>query len=463
MADNDLSPGTQRQRNPVQTKLPLPTVIAHARQIAEVLDKAHGQQRLYLNLQPEHIHMGREGNLWLSPPQPTTRTSTTNGADATRLPYMAPEELQGLPCAASDQYALATIVYEWLCGRLPFSGTAREIAVHKIADEPQPLRGFVPIPPEVEEVVMRALAKEPNRRFPSAGAFVAALGRAYEADQQAQSARTFVRPPVVSAPPPPPVETTLHHTRIVEPPYPNTTAPPPPPLDPYTQRSGASGPYYLTTQPTQPRSPAQPYLPLIRGKAQLWDIPLILGYSLLIALTTAPLGGSSAATWHIALWILVILPAGTLLAGKVFGGWRSIAYMACFTIVIVAVAEIYDLSVPGASSTKNTTSPWIFLPLLGLPLATWLMGWIYSRQSTNGCLLSGWTTVLGSFIVAASLLSAIVLDKPSTFAGTVISPTSMYILLVFLYALTLMAVMLALEWIVYGLVRLIWGVVKANK
>src|SRR5712691_2889227 len=83
------------------------------------------------------------------------------------LRYMAPEQLQGQPCLASDQYALGIVVYEWLCGRCPFQGSsALEVAMQHLSHLPKPLREMVPsIPPAVEQVVSKALAKEPKERF----------------------------------------------------------------------------------------------------------------------------------------------------------------------------------------------------------------------------------------------------------------------------------------------------------
>src|SRR5207302_2118739 len=80
---------------------------------------------------------------------------------------------------ASDQYALGVIVYEWLCGERPFNGTATEIAMQHISTPPPPLHEKIPtIPPEVEQVVMQALAKDPKQRFANVQAFAEALERA---------------------------------------------------------------------------------------------------------------------------------------------------------------------------------------------------------------------------------------------------------------------------------------------
>jgi serine/threonine protein kinase len=56
------------------------------------------------------------------------------------LAYMAPEQLQGKPCFASDQYALGVVVYEWLCGVRPFNGSPSAIAMQHLHAAPPPLR-----------------------------------------------------------------------------------------------------------------------------------------------------------------------------------------------------------------------------------------------------------------------------------------------------------------------------------
>src|SRR5215467_14601482 len=93
------------------------------------------------------------------------------------LRYMAPEQLQGQPCPASDQYALAIVVYEWLCGRCPFEGSsAMEVAMQHLSHTPQPLRELVSkIPAPVEQVVGKALSKDPQERFRSTQDFAEAL------------------------------------------------------------------------------------------------------------------------------------------------------------------------------------------------------------------------------------------------------------------------------------------------
>jgi serine/threonine protein kinase len=80
--------------------------------------------------------------------------------------YMSPEQEQGEPCPASDQYSFATIVFEWLTGYSPFYGTAGEIAWQRKNLSPPSMRAMVPeLPAAIERVVLTALHKNPDRRF----------------------------------------------------------------------------------------------------------------------------------------------------------------------------------------------------------------------------------------------------------------------------------------------------------
>jgi hypothetical protein len=93
--------------------------------------------------------------------------------------YMAPEQLQGKPRPASDQYALGIVVYEWLSGERPFNGSFVEIASQQMLTPPPPLQVKVSgLSPAVEQVVLTALAKDPKERFASVQAFATALEQA---------------------------------------------------------------------------------------------------------------------------------------------------------------------------------------------------------------------------------------------------------------------------------------------
>jgi hypothetical protein len=100
--------------------------------------------------------------------------------------YMAPEQVQGKPGIASDQYALAIVAYEWLCGERPFHGTLSEVASQQMCTLPPPLHEKVPnLPLAVEEVIMTALAKDPMQRYSTILEFADALEHAGKPISQA--------------------------------------------------------------------------------------------------------------------------------------------------------------------------------------------------------------------------------------------------------------------------------------
>ena len=93
--------------------------------------------------------------------------------------YMAPEHINGNPMPASDQYALAAMVYQWLCGRFLFQGTDMQVCLQHLSTPPIPLRDHVPSTPRaVEHVVLKALAKDPYQRFAHVQEFASALKQA---------------------------------------------------------------------------------------------------------------------------------------------------------------------------------------------------------------------------------------------------------------------------------------------
>ena len=146
---------------------------------------AHEQKFIHRDVKPENMLIGRHQEVLLSDFGIATiahSTSSLNvGAEGTSgtLAYMAPEQIEGHPRAASDQYALGIVVYEWLCGERPFEGSVSEVMAQHLSMPPPPLRERVPaIPAEIEQVVLRALAKDPKARFASVADFAAALEQA---------------------------------------------------------------------------------------------------------------------------------------------------------------------------------------------------------------------------------------------------------------------------------------------
>src|SRR4029079_4139477 len=98
--------------------------------------------------------------------------------------YLSPEQAQGKPTTPrSDIYSIGVILYEALTGRVPFEGdSAVAVALKQVSETPRRTSAINPnIPPALDAVVMRALAKDPDARFKDADAFLRALDAAERA------------------------------------------------------------------------------------------------------------------------------------------------------------------------------------------------------------------------------------------------------------------------------------------
>src|SRR5260370_9510297 len=159
--------GTLRQRHPRGTRLPLSTVVDYVKQVADALQYAHEQKLIHRDVKPENMLLGRRNEVLLSDfgialvaqnphPQRTQEAIGTVG-------YMAPEQVQGKPRPASDQYSLGIVVYEWLSGDRPFHGSLTElVGQHLSVSPPSLLEKVQELSVMVEEVVLTALAKDPK-------------------------------------------------------------------------------------------------------------------------------------------------------------------------------------------------------------------------------------------------------------------------------------------------------------
>lgn len=183
--------GSLRQRYPAGTRVPLEMVVTYVQQLGQALQYAHDQKIIHRDIKPQNLLLGRHGELLLSDfgisvvAESTSRSLAQGFAGS--VAYSAPEQLQEHPRFASDQYALGVVIYEWLSGRLPFTGGLGEVAAKHLLTAPPSLCEQLPtLPPAVEEVVFTALAKNPQERFAS----VQALVRAFEQASQAEPAQT---------------------------------------------------------------------------------------------------------------------------------------------------------------------------------------------------------------------------------------------------------------------------------
>src|SRR6266851_2966701 len=147
---------TLRQRHPKGIVLPLSTIVSYVKQVAEALQYAHDEKLIHRDVKPENMLLGRRGEILLSDfgialVAQSSRYQSMQDLAGT-MAYIAPEQIQGKPRPASDQYSLGIIVYEWLSGDRPFHGSFTEIVGQHLSAPPPPLSGRVPtISPAVEQ------------------------------------------------------------------------------------------------------------------------------------------------------------------------------------------------------------------------------------------------------------------------------------------------------------------------
>jgi serine/threonine protein kinase len=184
--------GSLRHHYPKGTRLPLHTAVSYVKQIASALEYAHNHKLIHRDIKPENILLGHDNQLLLSDfgIAVVARSSLSQSMQEVvgTVAYMAPEQVEGKPRPASDQYALAILVYEWLCGERPFHGSLTEIATQQLLTNPPLLRERVPdLPLTVEQVILRALAKDPKQRYSTIDGFAHALEQASQSTGEVHS------------------------------------------------------------------------------------------------------------------------------------------------------------------------------------------------------------------------------------------------------------------------------------
>src|SRR3979409_127740 len=203
---------------------PIPIAIDYARQILGALAFAHRGGIVHRDIKPHNIVVRKDGRVKVTDfgiARSGAAPMTEAGSIVGTAQYLSPEQARGAPVdQRSDLYSLGIVIYEMLTGKVPFSGDAPvEIAMKHLNAVPEPPSKLRPeIPHDLDAIVMRALAKEPDQRYASAEEMDADLARVArgvavsekteEAMTQvlagggAMSAATMVtRPSTVTAPP----------------------------------------------------------------------------------------------------------------------------------------------------------------------------------------------------------------------------------------------------------------------
>ncbi|MEY2431617.1 MAG: eukaryotic-like serine/threonine-protein kinase [Acidimicrobiaceae bacterium] len=154
--------------------------VAIIAEVADALETAHQGGVVHRDVKPANILLSTDGRVLVADfgiakaGSDLTTTNTTLGT----AKYLAPEQVEGKTVdARADVYALGVVLYETLCGRPPFAAdteAATALArLHQDPMRPRNIRAGVPKP--LEDVVLRAMARDPDQRYPSAAAFRAAL------------------------------------------------------------------------------------------------------------------------------------------------------------------------------------------------------------------------------------------------------------------------------------------------
>lgn len=263
--------GNLRQRYPKGTRLPSASIVSYVKQVASALQYAHDHKIIHRDVKPENMLLNHNQEVVLSDfgialVAQSSHSQKTESEMVGTMAYMAPEQIQGKARPASDQYALGAVVYEWLSGKRPFSGSYVEIVGQHLSTDPSPLAEYrAEVPYAVEQVVRRAMAKDPHQRFPRVQDFADALELAY------QSPAHVYTPAAPPPPQPAPGRVSVTEPTILpRPSQPLTTSSPP------WKKTTGPVPAQQQTPVFAPRSPARSAVHVVgRGISFLMTLILL--------------------------------------------------------------------------------------------------------------------------------------------------------------------------------------------
>src|SRR6266702_2040372 len=174
-------------------------------QAASALQYAHNHQVVHQDVKPSNFLIRSSEDASGRPDlmladfgvaKSTSATATMSQAVRGTPAYMAPEQWEGTPVPATDQYALAMMAYDLLTGRPPFQGSLGQVMYQHLHVIPQPPGTLNPrVPPDVDTVLLHALAKKPEERFASISAFARAFQQALPVDSSSPTIASTLQEP----------------------------------------------------------------------------------------------------------------------------------------------------------------------------------------------------------------------------------------------------------------------------
>jgi serine/threonine protein kinase len=174
-------------------------------QAASALQYAHNHQVIHQDVKPSNFLIRGSEDASDHPDLMLADFGVAKSASATASvsqsvrgtpAYMAPEQWEGTPVAATDQYALAVMAYDLLTGHPPFQGGLGQVMYQHLHVTPQPPGKLNPrVPADVDTVILHALAKKPEERFASISAFARAFQQALPVDSSGPTVANTLQEP----------------------------------------------------------------------------------------------------------------------------------------------------------------------------------------------------------------------------------------------------------------------------